>query len=97
MEVGDAELVHPEAGHDPETPQEVVRDAELSERVNEDHPAEDEQKSGVGHARVGDVEHTKGRAKRMKDLWRATIVCSVLFWDRALKPEQNYLPTLGLV
>ncbi len=42
----------PEAGHDPETSEEVVWDAELAEGVDEHHPAQDEQEAGVGDADV---------------------------------------------
>ncbi len=42
----------PEAGHDPETSEEVVWDAELAEGVDEHHPAQDEQEAGVGDAGV---------------------------------------------
>ena len=38
MQVGVAELVHPKARDDPQATKEAVRDPELAEGVNENHP-----------------------------------------------------------
>ena len=65
MKIGDAELVHSQTWNDSKTPKKIVRNSEFSERVDVDHPPEDEQQSAVGHARVRYVEHAKSRTKRM--------------------------------